>query len=96
MPFLVVRRGRELRHADVARVEWRDETFDATTLAGGIPSLEDDAQRRPEGAAVAEQPAADQSELEQAVLRYRKAIGFLVRGQSQRQVDVKGSHETSP
>ena len=51
MALLVVGRRGELDDADVAGVERRDQPLDRAALAGGVPALEDDADRRPELAA---------------------------------------------
>ena len=46
--LLVRGRRRELRHAHVARVERRHEPLDRPALAGGVPALEQHADRRAE------------------------------------------------
>jgi hypothetical protein len=45
MTALVGVRSSELGHAHVTRVQGADQPPDGTTLAGGIPSLKQDAQR---------------------------------------------------
>ena len=44
--LLVVRRGGELRHPHVPRVQRLDQALDRAALPGGVPALEDHAQRR--------------------------------------------------
>jgi len=46
--FLVIAGRAELGDPDVPRVQRGDEPFYRTALAGGIPALEDHADRRPE------------------------------------------------
>jgi hypothetical protein len=62
--LLVVRRRGELGHADVTRVERRDEALDRAALAARVPALEEHAQRRPEPAR-ADEPAERQPHLGQ-------------------------------
>jgi hypothetical protein len=65
--LLVVRRCRELRNAHVPRVEMVHEPLDGAALAGGVPALEDDAQRRPDGA-VAQLTAEGEAQPQESVL----------------------------
>ena len=71
----------------VAGVERLDQPLDGPTLAGGVPSLEDDAHRRPEPALV-ELTAVDQAQVQQAALRPAEALALLVLGQPAREVGV--------
>jgi hypothetical protein len=45
VPALVLARSGELCHADVTRIEWADQSPDAASLPGCVPSLEENAQR---------------------------------------------------
>jgi hypothetical protein len=60
---------RELSHADVTRIQRCNEPPDRATLAGGIPTLEQHTYRRSE-AAVTEQTANPEAQLEQPPLRF--------------------------
>ena len=70
----------ELGHPDVAGVERWPPAADGPPLAGGVPALEDDADRRAQSA-VAEQAAVDQAQVEEPPLGRRPDLGrLLVRG----------------
>src|SRR4051812_4822219 len=62
--LLVVGRGGELDDADVAGVDLGDQPLDAAALAGGVPALEEDADRRAE-LALADQAAEGEPQLAQ-------------------------------
>jgi hypothetical protein len=66
--FLVVAGRAELGDPDVPRVERRDEPLDRASLAGGVPPLEDHAERRPELRLVPDLAAQRQPQLQQPVL----------------------------
>jgi hypothetical protein len=87
VPLLVVGRGGELRDADVPRVERRHQPFDRAALAGGVPPLEDDAQRRAELARTG-LPAERQPLPQQLLLRGGQALLGLLPREGLRQVDL--------
>src|SRR5262249_57918145 len=66
--FLVVARRAELGDPDVPRVQRRDEPFDRTALAGGVPPLEDHADRRPDPRILPDLAAQHQPPLQQPPL----------------------------
>ena len=84
---LVGRRRGERGHVHVPGVERLDQPLDGATLAGGVPALEDDADRRAE-VAVVELTAVDQPQVEQAALRLAETLRLLVLGELQREVAV--------
>ena len=86
MAFLVIAGRAELGDPDVPRVQRRDEPFDRTTLAGGVPPLEDHADRRPELRIVPDLAAQYQPQVQQPVLSRGKAGRFLVRGELQAEI----------
>jgi hypothetical protein len=71
----------------MAGVERLDHPLDGATLAGGIPALEHDADRRAELAA-GELTAVDEPEVEEAELRFLQSTGFLILGNAQGEIDV--------
>jgi hypothetical protein len=84
--LLVVRGSRELLDAHVPRVEWGDQALDGAALAGGVPALEQHAQRRAEP--VADQAAEHEPQREQPALRRVQPLGLLLLAQPQRQVEL--------
>jgi hypothetical protein len=52
----------ELHHPHVPRIEVRDEALDCAALAGGVPALEQHAQRRADPL-IADQPSECEAEL---------------------------------
>ena len=72
VPLLVVRRRGELRDADVPRVERRDEPLDAAALARRRPSPRTRCTAAGRAARLADEPAAEQSQLKQPLLGGRE------------------------
>src|SRR6202012_4062051 len=81
---LVGRRRGERGDVHVPGVEGLDEPLDGAALDGGVPALEDDADRRAEDAVV-ELTAIDQPQVQQAALRLAETLGLLVLGELQRE-----------
>ncbi len=67
MALLAIGGRRELRHLEVPGIELRGQAPDRAALAGRVPALEQDQQRRPD-LAVADQSRALQSQSQQALL----------------------------
>ena len=67
MALLAIGRRRELRDLEVPRVELRRQAPDRAALAGRVPTLEQDQQRRTD-VAVADQSRALQSQRQQPLL----------------------------
>src|SRR6185503_11013017 len=89
--LVLVGRG-ELGDADVARVQRRHQPLDRPALAGGVPALEDDHERRPEGA-IADQAAERQPQLRQPPSLLLQPRFFLLTAQARTEIDVvKASH----
>ena len=84
---LVGRRCGERRDVHVPGVERLDQPLDGATLAGGVPALEDDADRRAE-LAVVELTAVDQPQVQQAALRLLQPLALLVFGEPEGEVTV--------
>ena len=87
MALLAIGRRRELRHLEVPGIEWRGQAPDRAALAGRVPALEQDQQRRAE-LPVADQPAALQSQCEQPLLGPLEPLEPLFLGELERQVDI--------
>ena len=85
--LLVVRRRGERLHAHVARVERSDEPLDRAALAGGVPALEQHAQRRADPL-VADQAAEHEPQLQQPRLRASQPLGLLLLGEGEVQIEV--------
>ena len=77
MAQLVVRGGGEGGDADVAWIERRDQALDGATLAGGVPPLEDDADRRTQLPS-AQLATDDQAQMQQPELGRVQALLLLV------------------
>ena len=77
MPLLVVRRRGELRDPHVPGVEVVDQPLDRAALAGGVPALEDDAQRRADRAA-ADLAAQREAQPQQPFLLLGELLGLLL------------------
>jgi hypothetical protein len=71
----------------MAGVQRLDHPLDGPALAGGVPALEHDADRRAERAA-GELTAVDEPEVEEAELRFLQSTGFLILGNAQGEIDV--------
>jgi hypothetical protein len=84
--FFVVARRAELGDPDMPRVKRRDEPLDRATLPGGIPPLEDHADRRPELRVVPDLAAQDQPQLQQTALSRGQAVRLLLRGELQPEI----------
>ena len=74
---LVVRGGGEGGDADVTWIERRDQALDGATLAGGVPPLEDDADRRTQLPA-AQLATDDQAQMQQPELGRVQALLLLL------------------
>ena len=88
MALLLVGGRRVLADAHVARVEAGDQPLDRPSLAGRVPSLEDDAQRRAEPA-VAEEAAAHEAQVQEPQL------GALEAGRRLRRAASRPSRSTA-
>ena len=73
------RRG-ERGHVDVAGVERFDQPLDRAALAGGVPTLEDDAHRRAE-LPLPELSAVDEPKVQQPALRPAETLALLILGE---------------
>ena len=94
-PFTLRRHG-ELGHRHVARVELGDKPLDRAALAGGIPTLKDDAHRRSE-LTVSELAADLQTQLQQPLLGGLEPPLALLLGELRGQVDVvQAGHRPDP
>ena len=92
MAFLVGARGGVLGYAHVPRIERRRQALDRAALAGGVPALEDDAERRPQ-LFPADQPAKGQPQLRQPLPGQLQLTLFLLAAERETQVDlVEVSH----
>ena len=87
--FLVIAGRAELGDPDVPRVQRRHEPFDRTALAGGVPPLENHADRRPELRIVPDQAAQHQPQLQQPALSRGQAGRFLIRGELQAEIQLR-------
>jgi hypothetical protein len=76
MAFLTRGRCGELSHVDVAGVQRRGQPTDRPALTGGVPSLEHDAQGRPEFA-VADLAARLEAEREESSLSRLQTLEAL-------------------
>ena len=93
MALLTRARRRELGNRYVAGVEWSGEPADRAAFAGGVPTLEEDQERRAERS-VTDQPGTLQTQRQQPPLRtLQPLLGFLA-GERQRQINlVQCSHQ---
>jgi hypothetical protein len=84
--FLVVGGRAELGDPDVPRVKRLDEPFDRASLAGGVPPLEDHAERRPELWFVPDLAAQHQPQVQQPILSRGQPGRLLLRAELQAEI----------
>ena len=76
-------------------VEVVDQPLDGAALAGGVPALEDHAQRRPD-LTVADLPAQRESQLQQPALLLGQLLLLLLLGQPETEIHRIESAHGSP
>jgi hypothetical protein len=84
--FLVVAGRAELGDPDVPGVKRPDKPLDRASLAGGVPSLEDHAERRPELRFVPDLAAQHQPQVQQPVLSRGQPGRLLLRTELQAEI----------
>jgi hypothetical protein len=87
--FLVVTGRAELGDPDVPRVKRRDQPLDRASLAGGVPPLEDHADRRADLRFVPDLAAQHQPQLQQPVLSRSQPGRFLLRAELEAEIQSR-------
>ncbi len=85
MALLALARGGELRDGHVARIQGYGQATDRAALAGRVPALEDDRQRRSQ--AVPDLPAGLQAERQQPALSSLESLAPLLARELQCQIN---------